>query len=326
MDLARKKVTLRNGYDMPIIGFGTGQLDVRQLGKSLQIAFKHGYRHFNAAFTFENEPCLGEAISGWIENGLVERKNLFITIRLMIMAVEPKSVEMVVQKSLERLKIEYSDLLLMHFPDSCICADEPEECHFGVKSGVKPDVYVNVWKKMEDLVDSGKVRSIGFANFNVEKISAVMEEARIMPAVLQIETHAYLQKRELINFCKEKDIAVIAYSPHAPLTPREYCSYMTNNPLADIILEDDDIAYIGNKYSKSAAQVVLRHSIQRGIAVLSKTMLPIRIKQNVDLFDFELTDEDMAVLDSMDETHENTGCRFKLQSSAIDIPEYQYDW
>ncbi|KAK9875055.1 hypothetical protein WA026_005855 [Henosepilachna vigintioctopunctata] len=215
--MANRTITLNDGTEMPVLGFGTCQFGGPEtMIKPLQVAFESGYRHFDTAYTYKNEKVLGKAISGWIEKKLVERKDLFITTKLPMYGVHPERVEKFFNSSLDRLGLDYVDLYLIHFP-VCGKYNEKEDTYL-IENSVfltEETNYIEVWKILEKMVDAGKIKNIGLSNFNISQITKILNEARIKPANLQIEVHPYLQNNELIEFCKENGISVVAYAPLA---------------------------------------------------------------------------------------------------------------
>jgi aldehyde reductase len=262
---------------------------------STKIALENGYRHIDTAYVYQNEAEIGKAVNEIIAAGEVKRDEVFVVTKLWAVHTDPKHVEMACRRSLKNLGLDYIDLYLIHSPVGYKHKD-PEELHpKDAKGNVEfSDVdYVDTWKEMEKLVDLGLVKSIGVSNFNSEQITRVLDVCRIKPVTNQVECSPSLNQKKLIEFCKARDITVTAYSP---LTRPH--RYETNKSLPKPALLDPKVAEIGAKYSKTPAQVVLRYLVQLGAIPIPKSSNAERIKQNIDIFDFELTAEELQVMDS----------------------------
>jgi len=248
-----------------------------------------GYRHIDCAYIYGNEGEIGEAIKKHLDAGL-ERKDLYVTSKLWNTKHESKDVRPSVMKSIKDLQVGYLDLYLIHWP-------------IGLQSGEnnfpKDDAgnllysevdYLDSWAEMEKCVDEGLIKSIGLSNFNSEQVERVCSKARIQPAMLQVEVHPYLVQQELVKYCKEKGIAVTGYSP---LGSKDRPWAKAGEPS---LLEDPALIEVGKKYNKSPAQVCVRWQIQRGLVVIPKSSNPDRLKANSEVFDFELSNEDMEAV------------------------------
>ncbi|XP_044748314.1 aldo-keto reductase family 1 member A1-like [Coccinella septempunctata] len=312
--MSKNSIILNNGAKMPLIGLGTWQVnDPFELKNAMNVAFESGYRHFDTAFLYHNEKLVGEVIQDWIKKGLVKREELFITTKLPVAGVHPDRVQMFLNKSLQNLGLEYVDLYLVHFP---VCVKYNENQDFPVNSAgqieTEPTDHIAVWKKMEEMVKLGKTRSIGVSNFNKKQISRILENATIKPANLQIEAHLYFQNTELIEFCKNHGISVVAYSPLG--SPAVNIGFKKRGlPTKDVpkIMEDENVISIAKKHSRSPAQVMLRFLVQNGIAAIPKSITPSRIRDNINIFDFQLDDKDLAVLRTLDKVESGRVCDMK---------------
>ncbi|XP_044744502.1 1,5-anhydro-D-fructose reductase-like [Coccinella septempunctata] len=323
--MLKNSIILNNGAKMPLIGLGTWQVnEPLELRNAMNAAFESGYRHFDTAFLYKNENIVGKVIEEWIRKGLVKREELFITTKLPLAGVHPDRVEMFLNKSLHNLGLEYVDLYLVHFP---VCVKYHETIDFPLNEAgelqAEPTDHIAVWKKMEEMVELGKTRSIGISNFNKNQIARILEKATIKPANLQIEAHLYLQNTELIEFCKKHGISVVAYSPlGSPAINifHEKQGYPTKN--LPKIMEDENVISIAKKHSKSPAQIMLRFLVQNGVAAIPKSVTPSRIKENIDIFNFELDKSDIALLKTLDKGEAGRVCDmngFKL-SNHPDFP------
>ncbi|GIX89104.1 aldo-keto reductase family 1 member A1, partial [Caerostris darwini] len=271
-----RSVLLSSGYTMPIVGLGMFlSKDENELDTAVTAALEIGYRHFDTAFSYANEVFLGRTLKRVFSEKRIARENLFITTKLPPNGLHPDNVEYFFRKSLEELQLEYIDLYLIHFPVAAKRTDD-DYAIFPTTNGVFAGEDVDpldTWKVLEDLVDKGLIRSIGLSNFNSEQVKRIYEAARIKPAVLQVECHAYLPQYELHDLCKELKIALTAYSPiGAPGQQRdkEYA-----------LISDPELKPLCEKYEKSPAQVLLRYLVQRGIIVIPKSTNPKRLAENI---------------------------------------------
>ncbi|XP_054718601.1 aldo-keto reductase family 1 member A1-like [Uloborus diversus] len=295
--------------------------DETEVAETLVAAIDAGYRHIDTAFAYRNEALIGRALQTVISSGKVKREDLFIVTKLPCNGLRPESVEYFFKKSLKDLQLNYIDLYLIHFPVPAQRTDD-DYAIFPMKDGVFLADTVDLtdtWKAMEHLADKDLAKSIGISNFNSEQIQRVYNAARIKPAVLQVECHAYLPQYELHNFCKNLNIAFTAYSPiGAPGQPE----FKNRDTQEHRLLEDPKLKPICEKYGKSPAQILLRYLTQRGIIVIPKSSNPRRLKENMQIFDFSLSDEDMNDLKSL-----ARGRRYFTMDSykgLSDHPEYPF--
>ncbi|MBF2655241.1 aldo/keto reductase [Listeria seeligeri] len=249
-----KTIKLNNGVEIPILGFGTYQItEPEEVEKAIIEAIKAGYRHIDTAQSYMNEEAVGKGIA---ESG-VSREELFITTKIWVENTSYQGVISSFERSLHRLGLEYVDLLLIHQPFN--------------------DVY-GAWLAMEELQKEGKIRAIGVSNFAVDKAVDLAEFNEVVPQVNQIEINPFQQQTKNIEAMKSEGIMPEAWAPFA-----EGKKDIFNNP---ILIE------IAKKYNKSVAQVILRWLVEQDIITLAKTVKPERMKENLAIFDFELTEED----------------------------------
>ncbi|MBF2601103.1 aldo/keto reductase [Listeria seeligeri] len=258
-----KTVKLNNGVEIPILGFGTYQItEPEEAEKAVREAIKAGYRHIDTAQSYMNEEAVGKGIA---ESG-VPREELFITTKIWVENVSYKGVVTSFERSLHRLGLEYVDLLLIHQPFN--------------------DVY-GAWLAMEELQKAGKIRAIGISNFAVDKAVDLAEFNEVVPQVNQIEINPFQQQSENIEALKSEGIMPEAWAPFA-----EGKNDIFNNPI---------LIKIAKKYNKSVAQVILRWLVEQDIITLSKTVKPERMKENLAISDFELTEADKNDIATLNE-------------------------
>ena len=258
-----KTVTLNNGVKMPILGFGVYQVpDLEECERGVFEALQAGYRLIDTAAAYMNEEAVGNAIK---KSG-VPREELFITTKLWIQDAGYENAKKAFEKSLNKLQLDYLDLYLIHQPFS--------------------DVYGS-WRAMEKLYEAGKVRAIGVSNFKPDRVMDLILYNKVVPAVNQIETHPFNQQIETQKFLQENGVQIQSWGPFAE---------GRNN-----LFQNELLKSIGERYNKSIAQVVLRWMIQRGVVVIPKSVNKERIIENFDVFDFELADEDMTAIGTLDQ-------------------------
>lgn len=297
-------VKLNNGLEMPVLGLGTFLSKEGEGVEAIKAAIDAGYRHIDTAYFYQNEKEVGEAIRAKIEEGVVRREDLFVTTKLWNTFHHPDHVEQAFQKSLENLDIEYIDLYLMHVPIGYKFIDWDTKNLMPYDTDGKlqfSDVdYIDTWKAMEKLLKTGKVKSLGVSNFNSEQITRLLAECEVKPVTNQVECNPSLNQRKLIEFCKDLDITLTAYSPLG--RPKHYEKDPDNMPKP--ALDDPKVIEIGKKYGKTSSQVILRYLVDIGTIPIPKSSNSERIAQNIDIFDFKLTEEDIKIMDGF-----NTGQR-----------------
>lgn len=291
-------VKLNNGREVPIFGLGTWKSKAGEVENAVKNAIDVGYRHIDGALVYGNEKEVGEAIQSKIAEGVVKREDLFLTSKLWNTFHRPDLVIPSLKQTLADLQTDYIDLYLIHWPQ----AYQEETILFPKDADGKniySDVdYLDTWKAMEEAVDLGLAKSIGVSNFNAEQLGRILATARIPPANNQVEVHPYLNQEELIAYCTKNGVSVTGYSPLGS-ADRPWAT-----PDDPKLLEDPKLIELGKKYNKTAAQVVLRWLVQRGVIAIPKTVNKNRLTENMDIFDFTLSEEDMKYVHSLDRTND----------------------
>ena len=287
--------TLSLGSDeMPIVGLGTWKSAPGEVYDAVRTALDAGYRHVDCAPIYGNEPEVGRALDETFAGGDVSRDDVWVTSKLWNDAHAPEDVQPALESTLEDLQLETIDLYLMHWP----VALKPD-----TSMPQSPDDLVSLdeqplaetWAAMEELVDDGLARHIGVSNFNIPKLHSLLEAGRIAPEMNQIELHPYLPQTEMVSFARENDVPLTAYSP---LGSKDRPEGMKADD-EPILLEDPTIVEIAERHDATPAQVLIRWAIERGTAVIPKSVNAGRIKENLAAADLSLTDDDMDALSGL---------------------------
>lgn len=251
-------ITMNNGVAIPALGFGVWQMeDLQQCEDAVIKAIEVGYRMIDTASIYQNETAVGKAI----QNGGVSRDDLFITSKLWVQSHGYEEAKAAFQRTLDRLQIDYLDMYLLHWP-------------FGD--------FLGAWKALEELYNEGKIKAIGVCNFTVEKLEELKANATILPVINQIELHPLFQQKELQVYNRENNIVTQPWSP------------LGNGNSG--LLENENLKVIASKYEKTVAQVILRWHLQEGFCVIPKSVTPSRIAENFNVFNFELSEDEMNVV------------------------------
>ncbi len=299
-----ESITLRSGSTMPVVGLGLWKIDQDVTAQVVGTAIEVGYRHFDAACDYGNEAEAGEGFSEAMSSGAVSRDDLWVTSKLWNTYHRPEHVRPALERTLRDLRLEYVDLYLMHFPIAQKYVDfetrYPPGWFFDPDAEdpcIEPDSVplIDTWRAMEELVPAGLAREIGVCNFGTTPLRDLMNQASIGPAMLQIELHPYLAQEKLLRFCRQSGIAVTSFSP---LGAQSY--FQLNMAEADeAVLQQAIVKEIAAKHSRTPAQVVLRWGVQRGTAIVPKTTSRERLIENISLFDFQLSSDEMESISAL---------------------------
>lgn len=264
-DFESHSVLLNSGYTMPIMGLGTYSLDHDTCVNSVKTLLENGGRLIDTAYMYHNEEAVGEGVRQAIEEYNIPREEIFVITKLY--PNQFSDPEAAIDMALDKLDIGYIDMMLLHHPGT----DD-----------------VKAYKAMETYVEQGKIRSLGLSNWYVEELTSFLPQVSITPALVQNEIHPYYQEQDVVPFIQKKGIVVQCWYP---LGGRGYTAEL---------LGDETISSIAKAHHVSSAQVILRWDLQRGIVVIPGSSNPEHIKENLDLFSFELTDDEMAAINALD--------------------------
>jgi len=271
-DLRLKKIPLNNGSgQMPALGFGTLIPDAAVTMTATRDALQAGFRHIDCAERYRNEREVGEALQAGLAAGGIAREDIFVTTKLWNSNHRPERVGPAFAASLDRLRLSYLDLYLIHTPFAFQPGDEQEprdrDGNVIYDDGV---TLLDTWRAMESLVDNGKCRAIGLSDITLDRVLPIYESAKIKPAVIEVESHPYLPETELLEFCKERGIIFLAFAP-------------LGHGITPGLLEDPVVLAVAARIGKTPAQVLLAWAIQRGTAVLTTPKSAARARENFDI-------------------------------------------
>jgi methylglyoxal/glyoxal reductase len=268
MENLQSTTTLHNGVKMPWFGLGVFKVEEGpELVNAVKTAIQYGYRSIDTAAIYQNEEGVGEGIREGLKGAGISREDLFVTSKVWNSDLGYESAIAAFETSLEKLGLDYLDLYLIHWPVE--------------------GKYKDAWRALETLYKEGKIKAIGVSNFQIHHLEDLMKNAEIKPMVNQVECHPRLTQKELKDYCKENGIQLEAWSP---LMQGE-------------ILDNQDLQEIATKHNKTVAQVILRWDLQNQIVTIPKSTKEHRIKENADIFDFTLTDDEMERIDGLNQNH-----------------------
>jgi len=260
--IGQPTITLNNGIDIPALGFGVWQMEnLQECEKAVLKAIETGYRMIDTAAIYQNETAVGNAV----KKCDVDRDHLFITSKLWVQDHGFEKAKAAFQRTLNRLQLDYLDMYLIHWP-------------FGD--------FLGSWKALEELYNEGKIKAIGVCNFTIEKLEELKSHSTVSPVINQVELHPVFQQKELRVYNKENNIVTQPWSP-------------LGNGNAEL-LENPVLKKTGFKHNKTVAQIILRWHLQEGFCVIPKSVTPSRIEQNFNVFDFELSEDEMNAVRDLD--------------------------
>ena len=265
----KKNITLNNGVKMPPIGYGVFRMtNLEECENAVVQAVKIGYRLIDTAAAYENETAVGKAIKRVSAEGIVQREELFITTKLWITDTTYEKAKEGFKRSLDRLGLDYVDLYLIH---------QPYHDYYGA------------WRALEELYEEGKIKSIGVDNFTQDRMADFLFFNKVRPAVNMIECNAYFQREDERKYLREQNIIMQAWSPLAAGK--------------EDLFSNEILCEIAQKHQKTVAQIILRWLVQREIVPVVKSANPVRMKENLDIFDFDLSEKEMKQIASLDTGH-----------------------
>ncbi|KAG8523338.1 Aldo-keto reductase family 1 member D1 [Galemys pyrenaicus] len=274
LSAANHRIALNDGNSIPVIGLGTYSpprlTSKGTCAKAVEAAIDAGYQHIDGAYIYYNEHEVGEAIREKIKEGKVQRENIFYCGKLWATNLIPEMVHPSLERTLKVLQLDYVDLYIIEVPMA--------------------------FKALEACKDAGLVKSLGVSNFNRRQLELILNKPglKYKPVINQVECHPYFTQPKLLKFCQQHDIVLVAYSPLG--TSRDPMWVNLSSPP---LLKDTFLNSLGKKYNKTTAQIALRFNIQRGVVVIPKSFNPERIRENFQIFDFSLTDEEMEKIEAL---------------------------
>ncbi|XP_004677134.1 PREDICTED: 3-oxo-5-beta-steroid 4-dehydrogenase isoform X1 [Condylura cristata] len=320
LSAANHRLPLNDGNSIPVIGLGTysppKSTPKGLCATAVKAAIEAGYQHFDGAYVYQNEHEVGEAIRVKIAEGKVKRENIFYCGKLWPTKFDPEMVRPTLEKTLKVLQLDYVDLYIIELPMAFKPGDEvyPKDEN-GKWLYHKTDLCAT-WEALEACKDAGLVKSLGVSNFNRRQLELILNKPglKYKPVSNQVECHPYFTQPKLLKFCRQHDIVIVAYSPLG--TSRDPSWVNTTIPP---LLKDELLISLGKKYKKTTAQIALRFNIQRGVVVIPKSFHPERIRENFQIFDFSLTDEEMQNIEAL-----NKNVRLVELLMWSDHPEYPF--
>ncbi|XP_042541850.1 estradiol 17 beta-dehydrogenase 5-like [Dipodomys spectabilis] len=310
---------LNDGHFIPVLGFGTyapNEVPKSQATEATKLAIDAGFRHIDAAYMYRNEEEVGLAIRSKIADGTVKREDIFYTSKLPSTCLKPEMVRPCLEESLKKLQLDYVDLYIIHFPVPMKPGENFAPVEENGKFVLDEVDLCDTWEALEKCKDAGLTKSIGVSNFNRRQLEKILNKPglKYKPVCNQVECHPYLNQSKLLDFCKSKDIVLVAYGV---LGTQRYKPWVDEK--SPFLLDDPVLGAMAKKYNRTAALISIRYLLQRGIVVLAKSFNENRIKENMQVFEFQLTSEDMKTLDGL-----NRNFRYVTINQIADHPNYPY--
>lgn len=318
-----RTVQLKNGHYIPVVGLGTSRIATtsEQIIQAIKNAINVGYRHIDTADFYQNENDIGQALYELIQDGKITREELFITTKVWSNHHTKELAIKSVRRSLKNLRIDYLDLVLIHWPMSFQSGDKfvPKFTNNNtiIGSDLSKENFELAYQGLEDACDQNLTRSIGVSNFNIKQLDKLLSTTttttnrrrRYEPVVNQVECHPHLNQEKLLEYCQNKHIHLVAYSP----LRRANVELFVEPKLKQIALE----------HNRTIAQIILRWQLQRGIVIIPRTNKKHRMIENISLFDFQLNQTEMLAIMSLDKSNNNGGREITFES-ASHLPEFPF--
>jgi len=274
------KLTFHTGNTIPQFGLGTHQLQGEDCKTALKIAISKGYRHIDTASIYKNGKEIGEVLKEFFDAKTLSREEVFITSKISPYEQGYEKATQACQKILDELQVSYLDLLLIHWPG--VSKMKPESTEI-------PNIRLDTWKAMEKLKEEGKVKDIGVSNFLVPHLEHLLQNSTSKPVINQFELHPFCYNKELVDFCTQNNIIVEAYSSIAKGD--------------EILMKNEYLVGLSKKYNKTVPQIALKWAIQKSIVIIPKSKTEKYLAENIDLWDFTLSSEEISEIDSLNKNH-----------------------
>ncbi|NP_001297485.1 aldo-keto reductase family 1 member C13-like [Mesocricetus auratus] len=319
MSSKQQFVALSDGHFIPALGFGTYKPNEVPKSKSVEatkLAIGVGYRHIDTAYVYHVEEEIGQAIQSKIKAGDVKREDMFITTKLWCTCFRPELVRPSLEKSLKNLQLDYVDLYIMHFPVPMKSGNNDFPADGQGKLLLDTVDFCATWEALETCKDAGLVKSIGVSNFNHRQLERILNKPglKYKPVCNQVECHIYNNQSKLLDYCKSKDIVLVAFGA---LGTQRYKECVDQN--SPVLLNDPVLCDVAKKNKRSPALIALRYLVQRGVVPLAQSFKENEMKENLQVFEFQLSSEDMKTLEGL-----NKNFRYLPVKCFADHPEYPY--
>uniref|UniRef100_A0A1B6MT56 NADP-dependent oxidoreductase domain-containing protein n=1 Tax=Graphocephala atropunctata TaxID=36148 RepID=A0A1B6MT56_9HEMI len=306
----KSKIYAITGMGMPAIGLGTltraseQPLDALSLEKVIDTAISFGYRHFDTAYGYNSEIILGKTLQKYFTTGDYRREDFFISTKLPMVAMNAELVEEYLNKSLTNLRTHYVDLYIINRPVGLIPGEDmfPKDEEGFLKLDLQTD-HVKIWEAMEFQKMMGRTRYLGVTDFSVAQLQSILDCCHIPPSTIQVECHLYCQQKEICDFAARNGISVTAYAPLGSPAAVKVFNAMSHlsRPQTKSPMLNEVVALLSEKHKKTRSQILLRHLLQLGVCVIPKSSKFHHMRENIDLYDFELSKEEMSKLNALDQ-------------------------